>query len=297
MPELKRFQILMAVISGRGPAYLRGVNLSGIDLSNAGWLIEADLCGADLDGANLRRSNLREANLEMANLHSANLSGANLQGANLFRVKARVANLSMAVLRGANMKETSLVGASLMKANLEEADLDGADLEGANLEGSNLRGARITNANLKMANLDGADLAGAILDGSSGLDPAHYNQGADFHGAIKAIRLADLLQIGCLSQSNLRIEVYSKDNRGDIQVGSGKILHACTNGIEGEEALMTILGWERGRFMAYPSTSSGAVTIDKPVEHLVLQWRRLEDEKNFLHLHNNPLIHDEFADA
>ncbi len=281
MAELKRFQILAAVISGRGPAYLRGVNLSAIDLSGAGWLVEADLYGADLDGANLRRANLRGANLEMANLNSANLWAANLEGANLSKAKARVANLSMAVLRGANLREAGLIGASLVKADLEEADLDGADLEGANLEGCNLRRARITNVNLKLANLDGADLSEAILDRSGDLNPKKVYSDADFYGAITAIRLADLLQIGCLSHSNLKIEVYSKDNRGDIHIGSGKVLHAHTNTLEGEEALMKILGWESGRFIAYPFTPSGLVTIDKPVEHLLLMWRRLEDEMNF----------------
>ena len=43
MSELKREQLLMAVISGKGPAYLRGVNLASVDLSGAGWLVEADL--------------------------------------------------------------------------------------------------------------------------------------------------------------------------------------------------------------------------------------------------------------
>lgn len=297
MAELKRSQVLMAVITGRGPAFLRGVDLSGLDLSGAGWLAEADLSGANLDGTNLRRANLRGANLEMANLHSANLLGANLERTNLYKVKARVANMSMAVFRGANLQEASLVGASLAKANLEEADLDGADLEGANFEASNLKRARITNVNLTMTNLDGADLTEAVFDGCGGLPPADDSAGTDFHGAIKAIRLADLLQIGCLSHSSMRIDVYSKHNRGDIFIDSGKILHAHTNGIEGELALMMILGWETGHFVAYPSTPTNTITIDKPVEHLLLQWRRLEDEKNFLKPDDNHSNLNENADA
>ncbi len=303
MSELERHQVLMAVISGRGPAYLRGVNLASLDLSGAGWLADADLRGADLEGANLKRANLRRANLEMANLNSVNLWGANLEGANLFRAKARVANLASAVFRGANMKEINLVGATLMKADLEEADLDGADLEGANLEGCNLKRARITNVNLKMTNLDGADLTEAIYEGCNGLNPAGRNLGADFHGAIKAIRLADLLQIGCLSGSNLKIEVFSEDNRGEIYIASSKVLHAATSELEGEDALMKILGWEKGRFIAYPSIPSKSVTINKPVEHLVIEWRRMEDEKFFINLDvdddldGGTLIHDEGADA
>jgi len=281
MSELKRDDLLAAVIAGRGAAFLRGVNLASINLAGAGWLIEADLRGADLSNANLKRANLRGANLEMATMHSANLTGTNLEGANLFNVKAEVCNLSMANLRGANLKGAKLVSANLVKADLEEADLDGADLEGANLEGSNLTRAVITNVNLKMANLDGVDLTGTALDkaGSAGMPGG--GQSGDFHGTITAIRLADLFQIGCLSRSNLNVAVYSEAGQGNIYLGSGRVLHARVNGKSGEEAFMEILGWEKGRFITYPCISSCPITIDKPVQPLVLQWFRLQDEKKF----------------
>ena len=281
MSELNREQLLMAVIAGRGPAYLRGVNLISMDLSGVGWLAEADLRGADLEGANLKCANLRGANLEMANMYSANLIGANCEGANLFKVKANVANLNMANLRGANLKGANLVGATLVRADLEETDLEGADLEGADLEGSNLTKARITNVNLKMTNLDNVDLTEAVLEGSTGLNPAWEAEKGDFHGTITAIRLADLLQIGCLSRSNLNIEIYSAGNQGNIHIGSGRILHAHTSGVEGEEAFMKILGWERGRFITRPFTPSGPVSINRPVEHLLLQWHQRQDERKF----------------
>jgi uncharacterized protein YjbI with pentapeptide repeats len=281
MAELRREQLLMAVISGRGPAYLRGLNLAAMDLSGAGWLVEADLRGADLSNANLKRANLKGANLESANIYSANLMGANLESANLFKVKANVSNLNMANLRGVNLKEANLVGATLVRADLEEADLEGADLEGANLEGSNLTKATITNVNLKMTNLDSVDLTEAILESNGCADQDGEAGDGDFHGTITAIRLADLLQIGCLSRSNLNIEVYSADGHGNIHVGSGRVLHAQTGGIEGEEAFMKILGWEKGRFITRPFIPSGPLSIDKPVEHLVLQWLRLRDERRF----------------
>jgi len=281
MSELKREQLLMAVIAGRGPAYLRGVNLVAMDLSGAGWLAEADLRGADLSSANLKRANLRGANLETANMYSANLMGANFEGANLFKVRANVSNLNMANLRRVNLKKANLVGATLVRADLEEADLEGADLEGANLEGSNLTKARITNVNLKMTNLDNVDLTETLLESSDCPDQEEGGGNGDFHGSITAIKLADLLQIGCLSRSSLNIEIYSADGRGNILIGSGRVLHAHAGGIEGEEAFMKILGWEKGRFIAHPFVPSGPVSIDKPVEHLVLEWLRLQDERRF----------------
>jgi uncharacterized protein YjbI with pentapeptide repeats len=281
MSELKREQLLAAVISGRGPAFLRGVNLASINLSGAGWLIEADLRGSDLSNANLKRANLKGANLEMANLHSANLTGANLAGANLFKVRAEVANLNLSSLRAANLKGAKLVGANLVKADLQEADLEGADLEGANLEASNLTGATITNVNFKMANLDGVDFTGTILERTGAAGIAAEDGSGDFHGTISSIRLADLFQIGCLSRSSLNIAVFSEAGQGNIYLGSGRVLHADINGKSGEEAFMEILGWEKGRFITYPCTPSCPITIDKPVQHLVLQWIRLQDEKRF----------------
>ena len=54
-----------------------------------------------------------------------------------------------------------------------------------------------------------------------------------------------MLQMGCLSRSNLNIEVYSAGSHGNIHIGSGRVLHAHTSGIEGEEAFMKILGWDK----------------------------------------------------
>ncbi len=280
MSEIKREQLLMAVISGRGPAYLRGIDISSMDLSGAGWLFKADLRHANLSNANLRRANLKGANLEKANLHSAILSSANLEDANLYRVKADVSNLNMSNLRAANLREANLVSANLVRADLEEANLDGADLEGANLQGANLRKARITNVNLKMANLDGADLTEAVMDGpfSPGKSVAGQDH-RDFHGTITAIKLTDLIQIGCLSRACMNIEVCTREARGNIYIGSGRILHAQTGELQGEEAFLKILEWDNGRFITYPYIPSDIASINKPVEHLMIQSLRLKDEK------------------
>ena len=279
MSEISREQLMTAMIAGRGPAYLRGVNLSFMDLSCAGWLVEADLRNADLSNANLRRATLKGADMERANLHSANLLGANLEGANLFKVKANVANFNLSNLRGVNLTESTLVGANMIRADLEGANLDGADLEGANLQGSNLRKAHITNANLKMVNLEGADLTEAVLDGSAermGADNPVEER--DFHGTITSIKLTDLIQIGCLSRSNLNIEVHSNAGKGNIFIESGRIRHAEAGSLVGEEAFLKILGWDSGRFHTYPYGAGGTVSIDKPVEQLMIQSLRLRDE-------------------
>jgi len=283
MAELTREQLLTAIIAGRGPAYLRGVNLSSLDLSKAGWLIGADLRQADLSGANLSRSNLKDALLEKANLHSANLSGANLEGADLRAAKLTVANLSKANLRGANLEGANLVGANLTQVNLEGASVEGADLEGANLQGANLVNTKLRAANLKMAKLQGANLQLADIFGSGAQEeklsdsipiPPHA-----FAGMIHNIQLMDFIQIACLSRSNLLIRIESSQGHGTIHVRSGRVYHAQMDKMQGEAAFFEMLCWENGRFETLPSPAEGIASIDKPLEHLLVESMRQRDEK------------------
>ncbi|NLI83694.1 MAG: DUF4388 domain-containing protein [Deltaproteobacteria bacterium] len=283
MSELTREQVLMATIAGKGPPYLRGVDLSALDLSRAGWLVKADLRQANLTSSNLARVNLSGALLEKANMHSCNLAGADLQHADMREVKLDVANLRLANLAGAVLKGASLVGTNLVKVNLECADLEKADLEGANLSGANLKNAKLNLANLKMANFSGADLAGASLLGTD-LDlarnlsqlpvPAH-----GFAGAIRSIQLTDLIQLVCLANSTLLIRVESSLGTGMIHVKGGRVCHAEQGDIHGERALMEMLQWNNGRFETFPLSLEGQASIHKPLEHLLLESMRRKDEK------------------
>jgi len=112
------------------PAMLRGVDLSGRDLSHR----------------YLRSADLREARLVNANLFMADLSGALLTGANL---------------RGADLSGANLSGADLRDAILADTNVQVADLHNALLVGANLIGAR---------HLNKQQLADARYDDATRLD-------------------------------------------------------------------------------------------------------------------------------
>jgi len=283
MAELTREQLLMAVISGRGPAFLRGVDLSALNLANAGWLCEADLQQANLAGANLSKANLKDANLEKANLHGSNLTGTILEGANLREARLTATVAKMANLRGANLHSARLVGVNLFRADLEGANLESADLEGTNFENANLADAKLDLANLKMANLRGANLngasvAGTILDNTKTADaieiPAH-----GFAGSIHHLQLTDMIQMASMSRWSILIQVESVRDQGIIYVKSGRISHAQTGNLRGEPALFEILSWENGRFNTLPLPMDAAQSIDKSPEHLLVEAMRMKDEK------------------
>ncbi len=262
---------------------MRGVDLSTLDLSNAGWLPEADLRQANLSNANLSKSNMKGAILIKANLHACNLVGANLEAADLSGARVNVANLRASNLSGANFREATLVGANLARANLKGANLENADLEGANLQAANLWRARLNMANLRMANLRGANLQEAYLEGKL-VDhykaaPRDASQAQGFTGSVDGIQLTDLIQIVCLSKSNLLFKIDSDEGCGTIHVGSGRVYHAQLDKLEGEQALLKMLLWENGRFQTMALEGVGASpTIEKPVEQLIIESMRLRDE-------------------
>lgn len=282
MAELTRKELLMAVISGRGTAFLRCLDLSGLDLGGVGWLFEADLRETNLSHANLSRANLRGARLENANLHAANLSGANLCNADLRRTNLVVANLRTANLAKANLQGANLVGASLTNANLEGADMDGADLEGANLERANLRNAKFGSANLKKASLQNALIDGTGLDGnlpeSGPEEGGKFLSPLGFSGSIGCIHLMDLIQLLCLSRSSLLIRLESPDAKGSIHIHQGNIRHAELGKLTGEDAFSEMMRWKGGRFETVALPENATVSIAKPLEHLLLESMRRYDE-------------------
>lgn len=282
MAELSREQILVAVISGRGPACLQGVDLSKIDLSNAGWLAGADLNHTNLSHSNLSGANLKGANLERSNLDGASIVGTNLEGANLNHTKITGGNLRRANLRGARLHAARLVGTILIKVNLEGAFLEGADLEGANLEGAILRNANLSRANLRMANLrgailDGAKVSGTILE-SQPPTASTETPPSGFEGTVNCVGLAEVIQIFCYSRSDLRLRVAVPAGSGTIFIRSGEVIHAETDKHSGEEAVYEILGWDSGSFETLPFGTPPPTTIDKPIEHLMVESLRLRDE-------------------
>lgn len=100
MTDLSPREIKEVVLMRQKPAYLRGFDLSEIDLSGSGLLCGANLrntimksvdlhggrlCDADLREADLTGADLRDADLRGVKLHGADLTGAKLEGARFDR--------------------------------------------------------------------------------------------------------------------------------------------------------------------------------------------------------------------
>lgn len=261
-----------------------GVDLSRMDLSGAGWLIEADLRNANLAHANLSAANLRRAQLERANLDGAILAATKLDDADLRNTKLTVANLRKASLRNANLEGARLIGAVLVQSNLEGANLEGADLEGANLEGACLRSANLNGVNFRLANMRAVELdpdnlsVAAKVSDMDQVDSLYLSKG--FDGSVNAVALVDVIQILCLAQSTLRIRVTAPSDEGSVFMRSGRVMHAETNGCKGEPAFVEMLTWQNGTFHTLPLEGEFPTTIQKPLEHLLVEALRQQDERS-----------------
>jgi uncharacterized protein YjbI with pentapeptide repeats len=117
---------------------LRGVDVSGLDLSNiklAGLdMRDVDFHDCDLTGARFAGLDMRGCNFSNAKLDNANLAGADLRGANL-----RGATMVKAKIAGVNLKEADFTG-----ANLDNSILIGVDVAGADFTDVTTTGARAT---------------------------------------------------------------------------------------------------------------------------------------------------------
>jgi uncharacterized protein YjbI with pentapeptide repeats len=138
-------------------ANFKGANLEGL------MVVGTFLMGANFEGANLIEIDLSEANLNQANLSHVRLDRAQLESTNLVGVTLNYANLSNANLKECNLSASSLVQANLNYANLSHAQLWSADLTNAQLIMAKLDGADLTEANLSNANLINADLRNVRL--------------------------------------------------------------------------------------------------------------------------------------
>lgn len=124
------------------------------------------LRGVDLSGEDLTKANLTDADLSGANLSKASLTDADLSGANLKNVEMKFTNLQGAILKGADLSDAEVWRADLRGADLSGSKLDRVSLTDSNLSGANLYRASLRDADLRYSDMKGVDFKEADLSGA-----------------------------------------------------------------------------------------------------------------------------------
>jgi hypothetical protein len=96
-----------------------------------------------------------------------------------------------------------------------------------------------------------------------------------FSGIIEWIQLENVIQLICLAQMRLILEVKSGDQRGEAFVISSAVVHAQTAELEAEQAFLDILRWENGEFETRPLIEEVTPSINRPWEYLLIEAFRL----------------------
>lgn len=103
-----------------------------------------------------------------------------------------------------------------------------------------------------------------------------------FQGSLREIPLPDIIQLVSVS-GKTGVFMLEKDNeRGEIYLCEGQIVHAVYNTIEGEEAIYALSIWPEGDFHFQPGVDAEKVTIRKSNTNLLMEAARRLDEWKIL---------------
>ncbi|MCM2332645.1 MAG: DUF4388 domain-containing protein [Anaeromyxobacteraceae bacterium] len=99
-----------------------------------------------------------------------------------------------------------------------------------------------------------------------------------FEGSVTASSVADVLQLQSGNRFSGSIVFTYEGHEAAVYMQHGEVVHAEHGELRGEEVLGTILGWPTGAFQAHANVATMARTIDKRLDHLLLDAARRLDE-------------------
>jgi hypothetical protein len=102
-------------------------------------------------------------------------------------------------------------------------------------------------------------------------------------GSLESINLADIMQLVSNSrQSGKFILTKDENNTGHIYVKNGDIIHAEIDNFVGEDAVFTLISWDKGEFIFNEGKFDVKTTITRSVTSLLMEAARRIDEWKLL---------------
>ncbi|MCD6424376.1 MAG: response regulator [Anaerolineales bacterium] len=97
-------------------------------------------------------------------------------------------------------------------------------------------------------------------------------------GNLQMMSLASIIQINCEERNQAQLSLNHLGKDGIIYFKDGEMIHAETDGLVGDEAIYSLLGWEDGTFKLKMGLQPSTVTITKKWSGLLLEGMRRIDE-------------------
>ena len=97
-------------------------------------------------------------------------------------------------------------------------------------------------------------------------------------GRIEDMGLADIIQVLHNERKSVGIHLGSERGYGSVFMQEGELVHAAYRDVSGKEALARLLGWEDGDFEVDQDEVAPDVTLNEPIEALLLDAMKEIDE-------------------
>lgn len=97
-------------------------------------------------------------------------------------------------------------------------------------------------------------------------------------GRLEDMAVADLIQHNCQDHKTARLQLKNGNQKGDVFIKNGNVVHAVTGVLSGEDAVYELVTWEQGTFDLVPEAEAPAVTITRNWTSLLLEAARVTDE-------------------
>jgi hypothetical protein len=102
--------------------------------------------------------------------------------------------------------------------------------------------------------------------------------GGDFRGDLKQVSVADLLQLLGANRRSGTLSLATPSGAGEVRLGDGEVLDAVYRRVDGEKALMRLLGENEGSFAFAGGTAPTLRRIERSSQALLMDGMRQLDE-------------------
>jgi predicted regulator of Ras-like GTPase activity (Roadblock/LC7/MglB family) len=87
-------------------------------------------------------------------------------------------------------------------------------------------------------------------------------------GSLKEMSLANLIQVNCQEMRSARLTLTAKNQKGEVFLSDGQVVHAAQGPHSGEQAVYEMLAWDEGTFML-------ELDIPPPEKSITVDWHEL----------------------
>jgi hypothetical protein len=99
-----------------------------------------------------------------------------------------------------------------------------------------------------------------------------------FQGSLRELQLSDIVQLVSSSGKTGKFVLVNDDERGELYVKQGRIVHAQIGGVVGEEAVYILASWASGEFAFTPDAECDRITVEKSNTRLLMEAAHQHDE-------------------